>query len=112
ALNACERGESPGWNRLDFFAELTPLAAQAGNVHGREIEGGGEMATGFLQAIEDLIHGLEARAGIEQALFLERLGKLADQLAATAHRIRKRREHPDGRGMEGDDAEQFDAVAG
>ena len=49
---------------------------------------------------------------IQQALFLEGFGDFQDQFAAAAGGIGERCQHPDGRGVEGENAEQFDAVAG
>ena len=43
---------------------------------------------------------------------LERVGDLGDQLPPHAADVRQRREHPDRRGAEGDDAERFDRIAG
>ena len=72
----------------------------------------GQARRGPLEAVQHLLDAREVRVLLEQALRLERVGDLGDQVPPHAADVRERREHPDRRGAEGDDAERFDGVAG
>ena len=64
----------------------------------------------FFQRVQQLIDRGKLRVLFEEALRIERVGDLRNQIPAHAAEVSERRQDPDGRRAEGDDAKHFDCV--
>ena len=70
------------------------------------------MAAGGFQPVQHLLHGLEAGVNGQQTFLLERFGDFLNQFAPASRGVGQRRQHPDGRSLKRQNAEQFNAVTG
>src|SRR6266849_3331668 len=69
------------------------------------------MVTSLLEPIQKLVHPFETRVRIQQAVVLQCLRDLMNQLVAATCNIRQRSQHPNRRRTESQDAEQLNPVA-